>query len=102
MRIGQSGAYIIISIMSMIGSLLVWLILSCMVPHPKAVNPEAITFSVVFWIGLGWIKKSSRYGVTHHDAPESMIACVVSCVEAFVAINTAIINSLLFCKFVLV
>jgi hypothetical protein len=90
---GQSGAYITLSIMSMSGSFLVWLILSCMVPRPNAVNPPAIPFSMVFWIGVGWIMKSSRYVVTQHDAPESMIYCGVDFLEAFVVINTATFNS---------
>jgi hypothetical protein len=66
---GQPGAYIALSIISIIGSLFVWFILSCMGPRPKSVKPPAIPFSVVFWIGVGFIKKSSRYGVTQHDAP---------------------------------
>jgi hypothetical protein len=50
---GQSSAYIALSIISIIGSLLIWFNLSCMVPRPKAVKPPAIPFSVVFWIGVG-------------------------------------------------
>jgi hypothetical protein len=73
-----------------------------MVPHPKAVNPPAIPFCELFCIGVGWCKKSSRRGMTHHDAPKSMIACAVSCIEAFIAIKMAIFKSVLFCKFVLV
>jgi hypothetical protein len=38
------------------------------------------------------------YGVTEHDAPESIIACDVSFVHAFVAISTAILSISLFCK----
>jgi hypothetical protein len=43
--------------------------------------------------------KYSMYGVTQHDAPESIMACDVSFVHAFVAISTAILMSSLFCKF---
>jgi hypothetical protein len=83
-------------------SLLVWFILSCMVLRPKVVKPSGIPFSVVLWIGVGFIKKSSRNGVTQHDAPDSMITCVVSCVEPFIVIKTAILNSVLLCQIILV
>jgi hypothetical protein len=45
---------------------------------------------------VGWFKKYSRYEVTQHDAPELMIACVNSCVEALVAINITLFNSVFF------
>jgi hypothetical protein len=38
------------------------------------------------------------YGVTQHDAPESIMACDVSFVHAFDGISTAILSSSLFCK----
>jgi hypothetical protein len=41
--------------------------------------------------------KSSMYGVTQHDAPESMIPCDVSFVHVFVAITNAILRSSLLC-----
>jgi hypothetical protein len=69
-----------------------------MVHRPNDVKPPGIPFSVVFWMGIGVIKKSSRYGVTHHDAPKSMMACVVSCVEPCVAIKIAILKRVLFCN----
>jgi hypothetical protein len=69
-----------------------------MVPRPNDVKPPAISFSVVFWMGVGVIKKFSRYGVTKHDAPKSMMACVVSCVEPCVAIKIAIFKRVLFCN----
>jgi hypothetical protein len=37
------------------------------------------------------------YGMTQHDAPESMIACDVSFVHVFIAIRIAILSSSLFC-----
>jgi hypothetical protein len=40
--------------------------------------------------------KSSIYGVMQHDAPESMIACDVYFVHAFVAIRIAVFSSSLF------
>jgi hypothetical protein len=49
----------------------------------------------VFCRGVGWFKKSSRYGVTQHDAPESMSACVNYCVEVLVAINITIFLTVL-------
>jgi hypothetical protein len=52
-RMGQSGAYIILSMTNMMFSLFSWCILSCMVPLPRAVRPTDIPFSVVFWIGVG-------------------------------------------------
>jgi hypothetical protein len=73
-----------------------------MVPHPKVVKPSGIPFSVVFWIGVGFIKKTSRYGITQHDAPASMIACVISCVELLIVIKIAIFNSVLLCQIILV
>jgi hypothetical protein len=83
-------------IIKMIGAIYFCFTLNCMVPLPKAVSPPAIPFNAVFCMGAGWFKKSSRYGVTHHDTPESMIDCVNSCVEALVAINIAIFNSVLY------
>jgi hypothetical protein len=65
-----------------------WCILSCTVPLPRAVRPPAVPFKVVFYIGVGWCIQSSMYGVTQHDAPESIMACDVSFVHAFVAIST--------------
>jgi hypothetical protein len=55
---------------------------------------EYVRASHTLGINIGFIKNSSRYGVTHHDAPESMIACVVSCVEPCVAIQISIFNSI--------
>jgi hypothetical protein len=43
--------------------------------------------------------KSLIYGVTQHDAPESIMAWDVSLVHVFVAIRIAILRSSLFCKF---
>jgi hypothetical protein len=43
--------------------------------------------------------RSSIYGVTQHDAPESIMAWDVSLVHVFVSIWIAILRSLLFCKF---
>jgi hypothetical protein len=40
--------------------------------------------------------KSSMFGVTHQDAPESIIACDVSLEHALVAIMIAILRSSLF------
>jgi hypothetical protein len=78
---------------------LFWVILSCTVPLPSAVRPPAVPFKVVFWMGVGWCMKSSMYGVTHQDAPESIMACDVSFVHMFVSISMAILSSSLFCKF---
>jgi hypothetical protein len=58
-------------------------------------------FTVVFWMGVGWCMKSSMYGLMHHDAPGSLMACDVSFVHSCVAISMAILRSSLFCKFVL-
>jgi hypothetical protein len=41
--------------------------------------------------------KSLMYCVMQHDEPESIIACDVSFVYAFIAISTAILRSSLFC-----
>jgi hypothetical protein len=84
---------------NMIFSLFSWCILSCTVPLTRDVRPPGIPFSVVFCSGVGWCRKSSIYGVTQHDAPESNMACDVSLVHAFVAIRIAILRSSLFCKF---
>jgi hypothetical protein len=73
--------------------------LSCTVPLPRAVRPPAMSFRVVFCIVVGWCIKSSMYGVTQHDAPESIMACDVSFVHAFVAIRMAILSSSLFFNF---
>jgi hypothetical protein len=43
--------------------------------------------------------KSSIYGVTQHDAPESIMVWGVSLVHVFVAMRIAILRSSLFCKF---
>jgi hypothetical protein len=43
--------------------------------------------------------KSSIYGVTQYDAPESIMAWDVSLVHVFGAITIAILRSSLFCKF---
>jgi hypothetical protein len=94
---GQSGAYITLSIIIIMFSLFFGVILSCTVPLPSAVRPPAITFKVVFWIGVGWCMKSAIYGVTQHDALESIIACDVSFVHVLVDISTAIFRSSLFC-----
>jgi hypothetical protein len=69
-----------------------------MVPLPRAVRPPVVPFMVVFCIGVGWCRKSSMYGVTHHDAPESIMVCDVSLVHVFVAIRIAILRSSLFSK----
>jgi hypothetical protein len=42
--------------------------------------------------------KSSIYGVTQHDAPESFMAWDVSLVHMSVAIRISILRSSLFCK----
>jgi hypothetical protein len=89
----------ILSMMNMICSLFYWCILSCKVPLPRDVRPPDIPFRVVFCIGVGWCMKSSIYGVTQHDAPESFMVCDVSLVHVFVAIMVAILSSSLFCKF---
>jgi hypothetical protein len=44
--------------------------------------------------------KSSIYGVTRHDAPESIMVWDVSLVLVFVAMMIAILRRLLLCKFV--
>jgi hypothetical protein len=71
----------------MIGFLLFFYTLSRMVPLPKTMSPPAIPFKVVFCMGVGWFNKSSRCGVTQHDVPESIIDCVISCVNALLAIS---------------
>jgi hypothetical protein len=88
-----------LSMIRILFSLFSWCTLSCTVPLPRAVRPPDIPFRVVFCIGVGWCIKSSMYGVTQHDAPESIIACDVSFVHVFVAIRIAILSSSLFCKF---
>jgi hypothetical protein len=40
--------------------------------------------------------KSSMYGVTQHDAPESMIACDISFAQALLAMIIAILSNALF------
>jgi hypothetical protein len=95
---GHYGACITLSMIKIMFSLFSWCILSCMVPLPRAVRPPAMHFKVVFCIGVGWCRKSSMYVVTQHDAPESIMACDVSFVHAFVAISTPILSSSLFCK----
>jgi hypothetical protein len=87
------------SMINMIFSLFSWCILSCTVPLARAVRPPDIPFRVVFYTGVGWCRKSSMYGVTQYDAPESIMACDVSFVHVFVAIRIAILRSSLFCKF---
>jgi hypothetical protein len=82
-----------LSMIKMILSLLSWCILSCTVPLPRAVRSPDIPFRVVFCIGVGWCRKSSMYGVTQHDAPESIMACDVSFVHVFVAIRIDILRS---------
>jgi hypothetical protein len=67
-----------------------------MVPLHSAARPPGMPFKVVFWIGVGLCMKSSIYGVMQHDALESMIACYISFVHAFVAIRIAILSSSLF------
>jgi hypothetical protein len=96
---GQSDAYMTLSIINMIFSLFSWCILSCMVTLPRAVKPPDIPVMVIFCIGVGWCMKSSIYGVTQHDAPESIMACDVYVVHKFVAVRIAILRSSLFCKF---
>jgi hypothetical protein len=95
---GHSGVYITLSMIKIMFSLFSWCILSCTVPLPRAVRPPAMPFKVVFCIGVGWCIKSSMYGVTQYDVPESIMACDVSFVHAFVAISKAILSSLLFYK----
>jgi hypothetical protein len=82
-RMGHSGAYITLPMIKIMFSLFSWCILSCTVPLPRAVRPFATPFKVVLCIGVGWCRKSSIYGVTQHDAPESIMACDVSFVHAF-------------------
>jgi hypothetical protein len=50
---GQSGAYIMLSIINIMFYLFSWVILSCTVPLPSAVMPPAVPFKAVFWIGVG-------------------------------------------------
>jgi hypothetical protein len=76
-------------------SLLFFITFSCMVPLPRDVRPPAIPSMVVFCIGVGWFEKSSRHGVTQQDVTESISACVISCVEALLAINITILSSAL-------
>jgi hypothetical protein len=97
-RMGHYGAYITLSMIKIMFSLFSWCILSCRVPLPRAVRPPAMPFKVVFCISVGWCRKSSMYGVTQHDVPESIMTCDVPFVHAFVAISTAILSSSLFCK----
>jgi hypothetical protein len=56
-------------------------------------------FKVVFCMGVGYCMTSLMYGMPHHDAPESIMACDVSFVHGFIAISMAILRSLLFCNF---
>jgi hypothetical protein len=74
----------------------------CMVPLPKAVIPPAIPFKVIFCMGVGWFINSSRWGVMKQDAPDSIIACVISFVYVLLAMSMAIFSRLLFLSFVLV
>jgi hypothetical protein len=76
-----------------------WCTLSCTAPLSRAIRPPAIPFRVVFCIGVGCCIKSSMYGVTKHDAPDSTMACDVSFVHAFVEIRIVILSSSLFFKF---
>jgi hypothetical protein len=39
------------------------------------------------------------YGVTKHDAPESIMACGAFFVHTFVALSTAILRSSMSCEF---
>jgi hypothetical protein len=73
--------------------------MSCKVPLPSVIRPPDMPFNVVFWISVVWCMKSSMYGVTQHDAPESIIACDVSFDHALFAISMAILRSSLFCMF---
>jgi hypothetical protein len=50
-------------------------------------------------MGVGCCMRSLMYGVTQHDAPESVMECDVYFVHAFVALSMAILRSSLFCKF---
>jgi hypothetical protein len=52
-QMGQSGAYITLSMTNMMLLFFSWCILSCTVPLPRAARPPAIPFSVVFCIGVG-------------------------------------------------
>jgi hypothetical protein len=52
-RMGQSGAYMTLSMTNMMFYLFSWCILSFTVPLPRAVRPPAIPFSVVFCICVG-------------------------------------------------
>jgi hypothetical protein len=47
-------------------------------------------------MGVGWFKKSSMCVVMQQDAPELIIACVISYVKALLAISMAIFNNVLF------
>jgi hypothetical protein len=96
-RIGHYGVYITLSMINIMFSLFPC-ILSCTAPLPRTVGPPAMPFKVVFCIGVGWCIKTSMYGVMQYDAPESIRACDVSFVHAFVAISTAILSSSSFCK----
>jgi hypothetical protein len=97
-RMGHSGAYITLSMINIMLSLFSWCIFSCTFPLTRAVRPPAMPFKVVFCIDVGWCRNASMYGATHHDTPESTMACDVSFVHSLVAISTAILSSLLFCK----
>jgi hypothetical protein len=95
---GHYGVFITLSMIKIMFSLFSWCILSCTVPLSRAVRPPGMPFKVVFCIGVAWCIKSSMYGVTQHDAPESIMACDVSFVHAFVAVSKAILSSSLCCK----
>jgi hypothetical protein len=47
-QMGQSGAYMTLSMTNMMLSVLFWCILSCTVPLPRTVRPPAMPFRVVF------------------------------------------------------
>jgi hypothetical protein len=93
---GNFGVYITLYMINIMFSLFSWCILSCTVPLPRAIRSPDLPFKMVFCISVGWCIKASMYGVTQLDAPESIMACDVSFVYAFVAISTAILSSCCF------
>jgi hypothetical protein len=92
---GQSGAYITLSINSMSGSWLSCFIHSCTVPLLRVVSPPDMPFRVVFCIGVGWFIKYLMYGVTQQYAPESTIACEISYAQALLNMSIAILSNAL-------
>jgi hypothetical protein len=61
---GESGAYITLSIISMSSSWLSCFVRSCTVYMPRAVRHPAIILWVASCIDVGWFMKSLMYGAT--------------------------------------